>query len=162
MCIRDRAIIIRYLPKDVNEFLEKNSETYKNIVATNNIQPQVAPQPQVQQNVASGNANAIEIKKGDDIAKQIVIKEVPKEVVKEKIVTQVVEKKVVEKFYDVPEDYKKTVIFVGAPKVGTSFCINAIGTHLARQKVKTAIVDMTRKRDMYTIYTYDNLSLIHI
>ena len=150
------AIIIRYLPKDVNEFLEKNSETYKNIVATNNIQPQIAPQPQVQQNVASGNANAIEIKKGDDIAKQIVIKEVPKEVVKEKIVTQVVEKKVVEKFYDVPEDYKKTVIFVGAPKVGTSFCINAIGTHLARQKVKTAIVDMTRKRDMYTIYTYDN------
>lgn len=156
--LEQMTIIIRYLPKDVNEFLEKNSETYKNIIATAEMEAQIQPpQPQVQQPITpDANANAIEFKKGDDIAKQIVIKEVPKEVVKEKIVTQVVEKKVVEKFYDVPEDYKKTVIFVGAPKVGTSFCINAIGTHLAKQKIKTAIVDMTRKRDMYTIYTYDN------
>ena len=151
------AIIIRVLPKDVKDFLEKNSETYKSLVAQSQIQP--APQPQVQQpqqQHIQTNNNNYEIKKGDDIAKQIVIKEVPKEVVKEKIVTQVVEKKVVEQLYDVPKDYRKTVIFVGAPKVGTSFCINAIGTYLARQKIKTAIVDMTRKRDMYTIYTYDN------
>lgn len=157
------AIIIRVLPKDVKDFLEKNSETYKNLVAASQIQvapqPQAQPQPQPQQHIQTNN-NAYEIKKGDDIAKQIVIKEVPKEVVKEvvkeKIVTQVVEKKVVEQLYDVPKDYRKTVIFVGAPKVGTSFCINAIGTYLARQRIKTAIVDMTRKRDMYTIYTYDN------
>ncbi len=151
------AIIIRVLPKDVKDFLEKNSETYKSLVAQSQIQP--APQPQVQQpqqQHIQTNNNNYEIKKGDDIAKQIVIKEVPKEVVKEKIVTQVVEKKVVEQLYDVPKDYRKTVIFVGAPKVGTSFCINAIGTYLAKQKIKTAIVDMTRKRDMYTIYTYDN------
>ena len=151
------AIIIRVLPKDVKDFLEKNSETYKSLVAQSQIQP--ASQPQVQQpqqQHIQTNNNNYEIKKGDDIAKQIVIKEVPKEVVKEKIVTQVVEKKVVEQLYDVPKDYRKTVIFVGAPKVGTSFCINAIGTYLAKQKIKTAIVDMTRKRDMYTIYTYDN------
>lgn len=150
------TIIIRVLPKDVRDFLEKNSETYKSLVAQSQIQP--APQvqqPQPQQHIQTNNNN-YEIKKGDDIAKQIVIKEVPKEVVKEKIVTQVVEKKVVEQLYDVPKDYRKTVIFVGAPKVGTSFCINAIGTYLAKQKIKTAIVDMTRKRDMYTIYTYDN------
>ena len=55
-----------------------------------------------------------------------------------------------------PKDYKKIVCFVGAPKVGTTFCINAVGTFLARNKVKTAIVDVTRKRDLYTIYTYDN------
>ena len=58
--------------------------------------------------------------------------------------------------FDVPKDYRKTVCFVGAPKVGTTFCINAIGTYLARKKIKTALVDMTRKRDLYTIYTYDN------
>ena len=152
------AIIIRVLPKDVRDYLEKNSETYKSLSAQIQIQP--APQvqtqqPQPQQHIQTNNNN-YEIKKGDDIAKQIVIKEVPKEVVKEKIVTQVVEKKVVEQLFDVPKDYRKTVIFVGAPKVGTSFCINAIGTYLAKQKIKTAIVDMTRKRDMYTIYTYDN------
>lgn len=150
------TIIIRVLPKDVRDFLEKNSETYKSLVAQSQIQPTPqVQQPQPQQHIQTNNNN-YEIKKGDDIAKQIVIKEVPKEVVKEKIVTQVVEKKVVEQLYDVPKDYRKTVIFVGAPKVGTSFCINAIGTYLAKQKIKTAIVDMTRKRDMYTIYTYDN------
>ena len=152
------AIIIRVLPKDVRDFLEKNSETYKSLSSQIQIQPvpQVqTQQPQPQQHIQTNNNN-YEIKKGDDIAKQIVIKEVPKEVVKEKIVTQVVEKKVVEQLFDVPKDYRKTVIFVGAPKVGTSFCINAIGTYLAKQKIKTAIVDMTRKRDMYTIYTYDN------
>ena len=66
------------------------------------------------------------------------------------------EKEVVKQVYEVPKDYKKTVCFVGAPKAGTTFCINAIGTFLARNKVKTAIVDVTRKRDTYTIYTYDN------
>lgn len=85
-----------------------------------------------------------------------VIKEVPKVVEKEKVITQVVEKEVVKQYFDVPKDYKKTVVFVGAPKAGTTFCINAIGTYLAKQKIKTAMVDMTRKRDLYTIYTYDN------
>lgn len=162
------AIIIKCLPKDVTTFLQENSESYKNIVNLSNIQIPQAPveQPKIVTN--EPNNNKFEIKNGNEIAEKIVVKEVPKEkvvekvvekeVVKEvpKVITQVVEKEVVKQFYDVPKDYKKTVCFVGAPKVGTTFCINAIGTYLARQKVKTAFVDMTRKRDMYTIYTYDN------
>ena len=158
------AIIIKCLPKDVTAFLQENSESYKNIVNLSNIQIPQAPveQPKIVTN--EPNNNKFEIKNGNEIAEKIVVKEVPKEKVVEKVVekevpkviTQVVEKEVVKQFYDVPKDYKKTVCFVGAPKVGTTFCINAIGTYLARQKVKTAFVDMTRKRDMYTIYTYDN------
>ncbi len=162
------AIIIKCLPKDVTAFLQENSESYKNIVNLSNIQIPQAPveQPKIVTNEPTNNK--FEIKNGNEIAEKIVVKEVPKEkvvekvvekeVVKEvpKVITQVVEKEVVKQFYDVPKDYKKTVCFVGAPKVGTTFCINAIGTYLARQKVKTAFVDMTRKRDMYTIYTYDN------
>lgn len=161
------AIIIKFLPKEITSFLEKNSESYKNIVSMSNIEiPQVPTQQQ--KIVTNDSNNSFEIQKGNEIAEKIVIKEVPKEkvvekvvekeVVKEvpKVITQVVEKEVVKQYYDVPKDYKKTVCFVGAPKAGTTFCINAIGTYLARKKIKTAMVDMTRKRDLYTIYTYDN------
>ncbi len=162
------TIIVKYLPADVKEYLEKNSKSYKNIIESSKIQtsttvqqPEPVQQPKITNN---NNQNAFEIQKGNDIAQKIVVKEVPKEkivekeVIKEvpKIVTQVVEKEVVKQFYDVPKDYRKTVCFVGAPKAGTTFCINAIGTILAKQKIKTAMVDMTRKRDLYTIYTYDN------
>ena len=99
------------------------------------------------------DAKVIEIKKEPEIIKQIVVKQAP---VEQKVVTQVLEKEVVKSVYEVPKDYKKAVCFVGAPKVGTTFCINAIGTTLAKRKVKTAIIDVTRKRDTYTIYTYDN------
>ncbi len=99
------------------------------------------------------DANAIQIKKEPEIVEKIVVQKVPSE---PKVVTQVLEKEVVKNVYEVPKDYKKVVAFVGAPKSGTTFCINAIGTYLARNKVKTAIVDLTRKRDSYTIYTYDN------
>lgn len=163
------VIITKCLPKDVIEVLQKDSESYKNIIETSNIQiPQVQTTPAPKSVAQDANSNAIEIKNGNEIAEKIVVKEVPKEkivekviekeVVKEvpKVITQVVEKEVVKQYYDVPKDYRKTVIFVGAPKTGTTFCINAIGTYLAKQKVKTAMVDMTRKRDLYTIYTYDN------
>ena len=162
------TIIVKYLPADVKEYLEKNSKSYKNIIESSKIQTSTTVQPPepVQQPkiTTNNNQNAFEIQKGNDIAQKIVVKEVPKEkivekeVIKEvpKIVTQVVEKEVVKQFYDVPKDYRKTVCFVGAPKAGTTFCINAIGTILAKQKIKTAMVDMTRKRDLYTIYTYDN------
>lgn len=99
------------------------------------------------------DAKVIEIKREPDIIKQIVVKQAP---VEQKVITQVLEKEVVKSVYEVPKDYKKAVCFVGAPKVGTTFCINAIGTNLARNKVKTAIIDVTRKRDTYTMYTYDN------
>ena len=99
------------------------------------------------------DAKVIEIKKEPDIIKQIVVKQAP---VEQNVVTQVLEKEVIKSVYEVPKDYKKAICFVGAPKVGTTFCINAIATTLAKRKVKTAIVDVTRKRDTYTIYTYDN------
>ena len=159
------GVIINYLPQDVKDYLAQNSESYKSIVEINNVsisQPQ-APQENVQQPpvVDKGKNNSnYEIQNGKEIVKQIVVKEPTKEkIVKQevpKVITQVTEVEVVKQFYDVPEDYKKTVCFVGAPKAGTTFCINAIGTYLAKKGVKTAIVDMSRKRDMYTIYTYDN------
>ena len=159
------GVIISYLPPDVKDYLAQNSESYKSIVEINNVsipQPQ-APQENVQQPslVDKGKNNSnYEIQNGKEIVKQIVVKEPTKEkIVKQevpKVITQVTEVEVVKQFYDVPEDYKKTVCFVGAPKAGTTFCINAIGTYLAKKGVKTAIVDMSRKRDMYTIYTYDN------
>ena len=158
------AIIIKCLPKDVTAFLQDNSESYKNIVNLSNIQMTQSPVQQTKIVTNEPNNNKYEIKNGNEIAEKIVVKEVPKEKIVEKVVekevpkviTQVVEKEVVKQYFDVPKDYKKTVCFVGAPKVGTTFCINAIGTYLAKQKVKTAFVDLTRKRDMYTIYTYDN------
>lgn len=158
------AVIIKCLPKDVTAFLQDNSESYKNIVNLSNIQMTQPPVQQTKILTNEPNNNKYEIKNGNEIAEKIVVKEVPKEKIVEKVVekevpkviTQVVEKEVVKQYFDVPKDYKKTVCFVGAPKVGTTFCINAIGTYLAKQKVKTAFVDLTRKRDMYTIYTYDN------
>ena len=158
------AVIIKCLPKDVTAFLQDNSESYKNIVNLSNIQMTQSPLQQTKIVTNEPNNNKYEIKNGNEIAEKIVVKEVPKEKIVEKVVekevpkviTQVVEKEVVKQYFDVPKDYKKTVCFVGAPKVGTTFCINAIGTYLAKQKVKTAFVDLTRKRDMYTIYTYDN------
>ena len=164
------AIIINYLPKDVKEYLEKNSESYKNILSMVNVKVQPQVPAQNTKIVTNDNSNvSFEIEKGGEInkgapAEKVIIKEVPKEKIVEKVVekevpkviTQVVEKEVVQQYFDVPKDYRKTVCFVGAPKTGTTFCINAIGTYLAKKKVKTALVDMTRKRDLYTIYTYDN------
>lgn len=126
---------IQNTKNDTNSNFEKkiSNETKKDIVKSEEVKAEIKSQPQ--------------------IIEKIVEKPVP---TPPKIVTQVVEKEVVRQVYEVPKDYKKTVCFVGAPKTGTTFCINAIGTYLARNKVKTAIVDVTRKRDTYTIYTYDN------
>lgn len=160
------GVIINWLPKDVKDYLSQNSDSYKSILESNNIsavqQAKATPQKPIVDK--SKNNSNYEIQNGKEIVKQIVVKEPAKEKIVEKVVekevpkviTQVKEVEVVKKYYDVPEDYKKTVCFVGAPKAGTTFCINAIGTYLAKKGVKTAIVDMSRKRDMYTIYTYDN------
>ena len=119
-------------------------------------QPQQSQQVQKTQHIIDNNkdvSNRVEVKKEPQIVEKIVVQQVEKPA---SVVTQVVEKEVVRSVYEVPKDYKKVVCFVGAPKVGTTFCINAVATFLARNKVKTAIVDVTRKRDTYTIYTYDN------
>lgn len=156
-------VIINFLPADVRQHLSFNNEKYKSLNLGDAAQVQQVAEPQVDpKKVAErpkqiidnqNDAKAVAITKQPEIAEKIVVKKVPFE---PKVVTQVLEKEVVKNVYEVPKDYKKIVAFVGAPKVGTTFCINAIGTYLARSKVKTAIVDITRKRDTYTIYTYDN------
>lgn len=147
-------VIVKFLPNDVKQYLSFNNEKYKQIVK--DMEPEVPQAAQTTTHtkpIVNQDARAVEIKKEPQIVERIVVKETPQEA---QVVTQVVEKEVVRNVYEVPKDYKKIVVFVGAPKSGTTFCINAIGTTLARSKVKTAIVDVTRKRDTYTIYTYDN------
>lgn len=148
------AVIIKFLPPDVKQYLSFNNEKYKSIIST-------LPAENVNSSNMSANSQTtrqnlqvrVENTKDPQVVERIVVKETPGET---QVVTQVVEKEVVRNIYEVPKDYRKISVFVGAPKCGTSFCVNAIGTTLARNKVRTAIVDVTRKRDTYTIYTYDN------
>ena len=157
-------VICNFLPVDVKQYLAMNSEKYKNIMmlpdnySVQVMEPQAGERKPKEILSKDRDANAVQIKKDSNMAERIVVQQVPQE----RVVTQVVEKEVLRNVYEVPKDYKKIVCFVGAPKVGTTFCINAIGTYLARNKVKTAIVDLTRKRDTYTIYTYDNEGKRHI
>ncbi len=147
-------LIIRFLPYEVKQYLSFNNEKYKtlNIDTSVNVETPQDQQRKPQQ-ILQNDAKVIEIKKEPQIIEKIIVKQVNNPA---QILTEVVEKEVVKSVYEVPKDYKKIVCFVGAPKSGTTFCINAIGTFLARNRVKTAIVDVTRKRDTYTIYTYDN------
>lgn len=158
-------VITNFLPADVKQYLAFNNEKYKSLgVATQTVE--VEQQPNVETTVEKRNervkpqkkivekdANAIQIKKEPEIIEKIVVQKVPTPA---PVVTKVIEKEVVKNVFEVPKDYKKIVCFVGAPKSGTTFCINGIGTYLARNGIKTAICDVTRKRDTYTIYTYDN------
>ncbi|MCX8074480.1 MAG: hypothetical protein N2749_02705 [Clostridia bacterium] len=151
-------VIINFLPEDVKQYLSFNNEKYKSLLATPNFQVQPAATQDATnttREILSKNddAKAVEIKKEPEIIERIVVKQVS---AASPVITEVVEKEVVKSVYEVPKDYKKVVCFVGAPKSGTTFCINAIGTYIAKNKIKTAIVDVTRKRDTYTIYTYDN------
>lgn len=165
-------VIANFLPADVKQYLSFNNEKYKNLGVNSQPVEQVSTPtsqmtsevniqkidkkedtPKPQKKIVEKDANAIQIKKEPEIIEKIVVQKVPTPA---PVVTKVVEKEVVKNVYEIPKDYKKIVCFVGAPKSGTTFCINAIGTYLARNKVKTAICDVTRKRDTYTIYTYDN------
>lgn len=145
-------VIINFLPYDVKQYLSFNNEKYKYLLETLKVKSIDAKEMKPTQ-ILDADAKAVEIKTDPQIIEKIVVKQVTQPA---QVVTEVVEKEIVKSVYEVPKDYRKTVCFVGAPKVGTTFCINAIGTFLARNKVKTAIVDVTRKRDTYTIYTYDN------
>lgn len=155
-------VIINFLPVDVKQHLSFNNQKYKDLVGTTQV-PQYAENTTVTTNVAQQkpkeiintqtDANAVKIQKEPQVIEKIVVKQVPSE---PKVITKEVEKQVIVDRFSIPKDYKKTVAFVGAPKVGTTFCINAIATFFTKNKVKTAIVDVTRKRDTFTIYTYDN------
>ena len=144
-------VIVNFLPIDVKQYLSFNNEKYKQIISAPEITVSVKPTKVVEE--TTNNASNIEIKAEPEIIEKIIVKEKTQEAA---VVTEVLEKQVYQSVYEVPKDYKKVVCFIGAPKTGTTFCINAIGTSLAKNKVKTAIVDMTRKRDTYSIYTYDN------
>ena len=48
---------------------------------------------------------------------------------------------------------KKLVAFVGTSKNGTSFLINNLAETFANQGIKTAILDLTKNRNAYYIYT---------
>ena len=48
---------------------------------------------------------------------------------------------------------KKIVAFVGTTKNGTSFLVNNLADMLSTQGVKTAILDLTKNRNAYYIYT---------
>lgn len=144
-------IIVNFLPDDIKQYLLFNNDKYKEINNTPNIN--VATSSKVEKVADEKDNSTIVIKKEPSIIEKIVVKQVQQA---SPVVTEVVEKEVLRSVYEVPKDYKKVVCFVGAPKTGTTFCVNAIGTFLAKTKVKTAIVDVTRKRDTYIMYTYDN------
>lgn len=71
-------------------------------------------------------------------------------------VTEVIEKEIIREVYETPKDYRKVVCFVGAHKSGTSFMVNAVAYYLARRGIKTAILDMTKRRDSYYVYAINN------
>ena len=48
---------------------------------------------------------------------------------------------------------KKIVAFVGTSKNGTSFLVNNLAEMLSNQGIKTAILDLTKNRNAYYIYT---------
>jgi hypothetical protein len=179
-------VIVNFLPADVKQYLSFNNQKYKSLgVNTQTSENQNSSnstttgttvtsnkelndkkeeekninKEKKQENIPSQkrilekDANAIQIKKEPEIIEKIIVQKVPTPA---PVVTKVVEKEVIKNVYEVPKDYKKIVCFVGPSKAGTTFCINAIGTYLAKNKVKTAICDVTSKRDTYTIYTYDN------
>lgn len=143
-------IIIGFLPQDVNAYLAENSEKYKQVVKNG-----VAVIPAVTEKNTNIEANVsnVTVEKQPQIVERIVVKQAN---VQAPVLTQVMEKEVVRSVYEVPKDYKKVVCFIGAPKVGTTFCINAIATTLYRKNIKVGIVDLTKKRDSYILYTYDN------
>lgn len=143
-------IIIEFLPLAVREYLQENSDRYKEVLASGGA---VMPTPTTENTTVEGTKEVVTVEKQPEIIEKIVVKEHNNQA---PVLTQVMEKEVVRNVYEVPKDYKKVVCFVGAPKVGTTFCINAIATQLYRRDIKVGMVDLTRKRDTYTLYTYDN------
>lgn len=145
-------IIIQFLPVEIREYLAVNSDKYKAISnMPNAIVTQVAEQTPIIDNKENDKAEVLKIEKQPEIIEKIVVKQGAAP-----IVTQIMEKEVVKSVYEVPKDYKKVVCFIGAPKSGTTFCINAISYMLYKKNIKVGIVDLTKKRDSFTLYTYDN------
>lgn len=143
-------IIIGFLPQDVTAYLSENSEKYKQVLKTGGV---IIPEVNEKNTKIDTNVSNVNVEKEPQIVERIVVKQSNQQA---PVITQVMEKEVVRSVYEVPKDYKKVVCFIGAPKVGTTFCINAIATMLYRRNIKVGIVDLTKKRDSYILYTYDN------
>jgi len=143
-------IIVGFLPPNVKSYLAEKSEKYKQVLNTGEM---VIPDVTEDNTKVNANTTDVKIEKQPQIVERIVVKQTNQQA---PILTQVMEKEVVRSVYEVPKDYKKVVCFIGAPKTGTTFCINAIATNLYRKNIKVAIVDLTKKRDSYILYTYDN------
>jgi len=156
-------IITRFFPRTVHEFLQKNSEKYQEVLNSGSA---LMPQINEQNTVVKPTGETVSVDPQSGISEKIVLNKAPQEVVekivikevsnKAPVLTQVVEKETVTSVYEVPKDYKKVVCLIGAPKTGTTFCINAIATTLYKKNVAVGIIDLTKKRDSYTLYTYDN------
>lgn len=143
-------IIVGFLPAAVKEYLQENSDRYKEVLASGGV---VLPTPTKENTTVEPVKEVVTVEKQPEIIEKIVVKQQKPQAT---VLTQVMEKEVVRAVYEVPKDYKKVVCMVGAPKVGTTFCINGIATALYKRDIKVGIVDLTRKRDSYTLYTYDN------
>ena len=57
---------------------------------------------------------------------------------------------------------KKLVAFVGAPKNGTSFLVNNLAFQLSQMGINTAILDVTKNKNSYYIYTNNEENLRRI
>lgn len=57
---------------------------------------------------------------------------------------------------------RKTVIFVGTTKNGTSFLVNNLGKCLSDMGIKTAILDLTQNKNSYYVYTNNEEKLRNI
>ena len=117
----------------------------------------------------SGKINTKKELQEEDEEEQPVISSSKKKEPEVKIVEKIVEKEVpvqtqfqnstVEQVFEVPTDYSKVVAFVGGAKAGTTFTINALAYILSKMGIKTAILDMTKQRSMYYIYTNNSEKL---
>ena len=143
-------IIIGFLPQDVTAYLSEHSEKYKQVLKSGGV---VIPEVSERNTKVDAPVSSVKVTQEPQIVERIVVKQSNQQA---PVITQVMEKEVVRSVYEVPKDYKKVVCFIGAPKVGTTFCINAIATMLYRKNIKVGIVDLTKKRDSYILYTYDN------
>lgn len=147
-------IIIQFLEPEIKQFLEANSDKYVAIAnMPSAVIPQVAEQEPIIENGDNDKTEIIKIEKQPEIIEKIVVRQNNQP---GPTITSVMEKEIVKSVYEVPKDYRKIVCVIGAPKAGTTFCINALAHTMYKNDVKTAIVDMTKKRDSYILYTYDN------
>lgn len=168
---KQMKVIINILPNNVKEVLEQTSDKYKEIVGLikgleNSALKDSIVQEEKKEKV-KGKKQSI-----TRTAKTKVVK--PKEQAENNTV-QANEKQEMsltsdemtvqeEKTNDFvsSSEYCKVVSIVGAPKVGTTFLINLLADYFALKGIKTAILDMTKNKNMYYIHTNNEEELRQI